>query len=264
MHSRTVLAMIAMVFAAGQAAGACAPLRLGYVNQHRPPFAIGAGSAVPPAAGASVDLVQEIGAAATCKVIPVRLPPLRLRAALESGAIDAMLLDAGDADLLQFALPLNKTGQLDRERALPMYTVVFVHTEDKLKAEADMAAYFSTHTLGVNNGASLAGKLRTLGMLVDDGAHDTARNLEKLARRRIDGYAGTLVSPDGMDKVVAAQYGAQLQRLDKPLRMHHFWLAFTKGYYAKNKAEVETMWDWMRVHGAERFAALVKKYEAPQ
>ena len=262
MHARQLVAMAALSMMAVQACQACAPIRLGYVNQHRPPFSFGTGSVVPPAAGATLDLVRDIGATTACQVTGVRLPPLRLRAALESGAIDAMLLDAADTDLPLFALPLTKAGQLDRERALPMYTVVFVRAEDKHSADADPMAYFSTHTLGVNNGASLAIKLRALGMLVDDGAHDTARNLEKLARRRIDGYAGTLVYPEGMDKTAAAQYGTQLARLDKPLRMHHFWLAFSRSYYVANRSDADAMWESMRLNGAERFTALVKKYEA--
>jgi hypothetical protein len=262
MRSAHVVAVILMVLAAGPAAGSCTPLRLGYVNQHRPPFAIGAGSFVPPAAGASVDLVREAGVSAGCSIVAVRLPPLRLRAALESGAIDAMLLDASEADTAHFALPIAKNGQLDRDRALPMYTMVYVRVQDKAAADADPAAFFATQVLGVNNGASLAGKLRAAGMRIDDGAQDTPRNLEKLVRQRIGGYAATGVSPEGIDRAVAAHYGNQVARLDKPLRIHHFWLATTRRWYAGNRDQAEAIWDWIGAHGQDRFIALVKKYEA--
>ncbi len=256
-----ILSSILLLLVASDAFGACAPIRLGYVDQHRPPFAVGTGRAVPAAPGATLDLVREIGASQGCAVIGVRLPPMRLRKALQSGAIDAMLMDADSADAAEFALPQASRGEPDPARALPMFTMVYVHAQDKIAAERDPAAWFAGHTLGVNNGASLAGKLRALGIRIDDGAHDTARNLEKLIRRRLDGYAATVVAPDNMDQAVAAKFGDKLARLDKPLRMQHFWLAFTRAYHVQNRAAVEAMWDWVGVHGHRRFVALARQYE---
>ncbi|HEY0063844.1 MAG TPA: hypothetical protein VGC21_17130 [Telluria sp.] len=98
------------------------------------------------------------------------------------------------------------------------------------------------------------------GILVDDGAHDGARNLEKLARARIDGYAATMVAPNKMDASVAAKFGTQLMRLKTPLRVHHFWLAFSKTYYAGNQEAVDTMWIWMGAHADQRFNWHVDQY----
>lgn len=261
MRAAHLMSLVTMLLATAHAGGACTPLRLGYVNQHRPPYFIGSSSAEAAAPGATVELIRDVASSAGCGVTSVRLPPLRLRKAMDSNAIDAMLMDAAENDVLQYALPLTTGGKLDEARAVRMYTVVFVRANDKLAADTDPRHYFSTHKLGMNNGATLATQLRRAGYTVDDGATDAVRNLEKLARGRIDGYAATMVAPDSADSRIAATHGKQIVRLDTPLRTHNFWLAFTKAYYDSNRKQVDTMWSWMGTHGHEQFSARVKQYE---
>jgi polar amino acid transport system substrate-binding protein len=134
---------------------------------------------------------------------------------------------AAGSDLADFALPQLSSGKLDADRAMRMYTVVFVRARD----------------------------------MIPDGGHDGPRNLEKLARGRIDGYAATLVSPTRMDAYIAARFGKQLLQLAQPLRIHHFWLGFSKRYYERNRPQVEAMWNWMGAHGHARFVELVEQYE---
>jgi hypothetical protein len=249
---------------AGEAWAACAPLRVGIVDQHRPPYFIGRGAVEAARPGATVELLREAGASAGCKVVSVRLPALRLRHALETGTIDAMLMEAGTEDAQAFALPLDAGGHADTARGLPMFTMAFVRAADKAAADADPALFFATRTLGVNNGATLAVKLRKEGLRVDDGAADSARNLEKLARGRIDGYAAIMVAPTDADANVAALYGEQLQRMERPLRTQHFWLVFTRSYQHSNRAQVDAMWDWLGTRGHARFVALVGQYNKPR
>lgn len=260
MHAAHIVAILAMLLAIDHASGMCTPLRLGYVNQHRPPYFLGSGSAESRAPGASVDLMRDVAASAGCRIISVRLPPLRLRKAMDNDSIDAMLMAAGQSDVSHYALPLTKNGRLDEARAIPMYTVVFVRADDKLPANTDPQHYFASHRLGMNNGSTLAAQLRTMGFTIDDGAHDGARNLEKLARGRIDGYAATLVTPGQLDASIAASFGKQIVRLDTPLRTHHFWLAFTKRYHDRHRDAVETMWNWVGEHGHQRFVERVNEY----
>lgn len=256
-----VLAATVMALAACNVAAACA-IKVGYIDQHRPPYYMGSGAAVPAKAGASIELIRDIAASAGCEVTLVRLPLLRLRAALASGAIDAMPMDASDDDAARFALPKDKAGKLDRIKALRYNTVVFVRASDKLAAETDPAVYFKTHILGVNHGASMVLQLQAQGYKIDEGALDAPRNLEKLVRKRIDGYGASVIAVGDFDRVVAASFGDRVVRLQKPLRVTNIWLAVSKGYYEKNAKQTETMWNWIGTHSAARFTALVKKYEA--
>jgi hypothetical protein len=261
MRSLNVFAAIAIALAAGQAVAACAPVRVGYIDQHRPPYYMGAGAVVPARAGASIELIREIVASAGCDAIFVRLPLLRMRAALIAGTIDAMPMDASEDDALLVALPKDKAGRLDRSRALRYHTVVFVRAADQLPADTDPAVYFKTHTLGVNHGASMVPQLQAHGYQVDEGALDAPRNLQKLLRKRVDGYGASLVAVGDMDGVVAASFGAQVLRLQKPLRVTNIWLGVSKAYFEKNPRQTEVMWNWVGAHSAARFATLVKKYE---
>jgi hypothetical protein len=261
MRTARVLTFLAILLAFGHASCACMPIKLGYVNLHRPPYFLGAGSVEAPNPGATVQLVRDIAASAGCTVVSVRLPPLRLRQALSNAVIDAMLMDASDSDLVRYALPQSHNGELDAKRAIPMYTVVFVRADDRIPSDTDPNSYFINHRLGMNNGATLAEQLRKQGAKVDDGAQDGARNLEKLVRGRIDGYAATMVSPTQMDAFVGATFGKQLVRLGTSLRVHHFWLAFNRRYYEDNRSEVEAMWAWIGVHGHKRFVDLVEQYQ---
>lgn len=261
MRSLKVFAAIAIALTAGQAVAACAGIRIGYIDQHRPPYYLGAGAVVPAKAGASIELIREIAASAGCDAVFVRLPLLRMRAALIAGKIDAMPMDASESDAQLFALPKNKAGRLDRSKALNYHTVVFVRAADQLPADTDPAMYFKTHTLGVNHGASMVPQLQATGYKIDEGALDAPRNLEKLLRKRVDGYAASLVAVGDMDGVVAARFGTQLVRLHKPLRVTNIWLGISKAYYEKNPRQSEVMWNWIGAHSAARFTTLVKKYE---
>lgn len=261
MRKADLLSCLAMLLAIDYANCACMPVRLGYVNQHRPPYFLGVGSVEASPPGAAVELIRDVAAVAGCQVVSVRFPPLRLRQALDNGEIDAMLMDASDTDLGTYALPQSHNGKLDAERAVRMYTVVFVRADDKIPPDADPRTYFLTRRLGMNNGATLAAQLRTRGFAIDDGAQDGARNLEKLVRGRIDGYAATLASPTHMDAFIAATYGMKLVRLEAPLQIHNFWLGFSKRYYERNRPNVEAMWGWIGSHGHTRFVELVEKYQ---
>jgi hypothetical protein len=257
-----ILSSILLLLVSNEARGACAPLKFGYVDQHRPPYYMGSGPLEPELPGASVELVHDIIGSARCPHSSLRLPHRRLRPALEQGLIQAMPLDASDADTALYALPLDRNGKLDAERALRMVTVVYVRADDAEARSADPLQYFRKHQLGVTLGSPFVAFARQEGLAIDDGALDAVRNLEKLKRRRIDGFAAGVVSETDLDAVVAAQFGGDIVRHDKLLRKHHVWLAFNKDYYASNKADVEAMWHWIASHGHGRLAKLLKKYDA--
>lgn len=253
--------MLGLMLAAGSAVAACAPLRLGYVDQHRPPYFLGSGNSEASPPGAAVDVIREAAAIAGCKVTAVRLPPARLRAALKAGTIDVMSMEAVDADKDLYALPLDAAGKLDVAKALRVHTVVFVRANDTALRSLDPAREFGQRWLGSNHAAPLVAQLRKQGFRVDDGALDTERNLEKLMRNRIDGYAISVAAPGDMDNWVAAKYGNAIVRLERPVQTNNIWLAMSKDYQARHPAQVAAMWDWVAQNGRQRFTKLVRKYD---
>jgi hypothetical protein len=263
MRAPNVLLTLAMMVATSGAHAACAPFRFGYIDQNRPPYYLGNGSAEATPPGASIELIREIAASAGCSVSTVRLPVPRIRLALAAGAlIDAAPVDPNGSDAADFAFPLDRNGKVDSERALHLVTVAFVRAADKLPAETDPARYFVGRKVGTIHGASYAALLRAGGILVDDGAVDTVRNLDKVRLERCDAYVVSLSAASDLDAFVAAHYKGEIVRLDKPVHTTHLYLAMNKAYYARNSEQVEAMWNWIGQHGQQRFAELLKHYEA--
>lgn len=248
---------------AGSCAAACAPLRMGYVDQHRPPYYLGSGNAEAAPAGASVDLMREAAASAGCAVVTVRLPHARLRGALKSGLIDAMWMEARESDKDQYALPADPSGKLDAGKALQVHTIIFVRAGDAALRGGDPARHFERRWLGTNHAAPLIAPLRQLGFRVDDGALDAERNLEKLLRNRIDGYAISVAAPADMDGWVATRFGNAIVRIDQPVYTNDIWLAVSKDYHTRNPAQVAAMWNWVAGNGRSRFARIIRKYDRP-
>ena len=260
MRRLDLIAMAMLTLAAGGAGAAC-KLKVGYTNLETPPYYLGSGPVEATPAGASVDLIREAAASVGCTVISVRLPPLRVPAALEAGTIDFAPLGAKAGEGLQIAYPLDNDGQPDRERSMQMHTVVFVRKADGYAKDADAVRLLKGKKVGTTHGSAYAAALRQLGFDVDEGASNTLRNFDKLMLRRLDGFAVALVNPGDMDAVIAARYHGELMRFDKPIRSSQIWLPSSKAFYASQRETTEAIWAWIGSKGSIRFAQILKKYD---
>lgn len=264
MRTSTIVCFMFLAFQAAAALGACDPVRLAYVDQHRPPYYLGTGNKPASPPGASVDLLNEIVASVGCTVSVSRLPYLRVRTALEANLIDAAPLAAEGQDSEQFAFPLDKSGKPDTTKAMRMHTFLFMRASDKVAADGDPLQLLAGKRIGVVHGAAITRPLRELGLQVDDGAANAHRNVEKLMLGRIDVFAISLITPTDVDALVAARYGKEIVRIDKPAQTMHMWLAFSKPYYAQHRERVEAMWRWVGNNGNTRFGELLRKYDKAQ
>jgi hypothetical protein len=252
---------LALALLANSAMAACAPVKVGYSNQHVPPYYMGSGQAESKPPGAAVELIREMLALRGCRMISVRLPPLRIRQALEAGTIDIAPASAPTEESKTTAYPQDKHGALDRERSLKMYTMVFVRAEDKLARDGDPLKLLAGKKLATNFGAPYAAPLRQQGFEVDDGALNMERNFDKLMRHRVDAVIISMTAPNDMDAVVLADHGSSIVRLEKPIRQAHIWIATSRQFYNKNRETAESIWTWLGANGRNRFAQLLKKYD---
>ncbi len=261
MRALHALTSITLMLAFQGAQASCALVRFGYVDQHRPPYYMGNGQTEPKPPGATIDLVRETVTSAGCPLQMVRLPVPRVRQSLELGTIDAAPIDASSKDVATFAFPLDKNGNVNKDKAFQLVTIVFVRASDKIAKDTLPLAYFKTKRLGTVHGAPYAVTLRQAGIEVDDGALDAMRNLDKLMRGRIDGFAVALTSAHDMDSYIEERFGKDIVRLEVPLRTTHVWMAFNKTYYANNREHVEAMWTWFEKNGRRRFNEYLKNYD---
>lgn len=260
MNFRTIIIVMAVVTRTGYAAAVCEPIRIGYVNQERPPYYLGAGSEVPAKPGASAELFQRFAASVGCDASLRRLPVNRIIPSLAAGQLDFAPLDTSSKDIADLVFPRDKNNQLDFPRAVPINIVVFVRSADQIPPATEAAKYFQDRLLGVTLGATYRTRIQGLGLKIDSGAVDIARNFEKLRLSRIDGFAVSVTSPGDMDSYVAQKYKGAIVRLTQPLFTDHIWLAASKSYYAAHQVQVEKMWTWLGSAGKREYFNLLKEY----
>jgi hypothetical protein len=259
MKFRTVIIVLAVVTRIGGAAAACEPIRIGYVNQERPPYYLGAGT-VPAKPGASAELFQRFAGSVGCEASLRRLPVNRIIPSLAAGQLDFAPLDSSSKDIPELAFPRDKHNQLDFARAVPINIVVFVRSADQIPPATEPAKYFQGRLLGVTLGATYRTRILNLGLKIDSGAVDVTRNLDKLRLSRIDGFAVSVTSPGDMDSYVAQKYKGVIVRLTQPLFTDHIWIAASASYYAAHPAQVEKMWTWLGSAGKREYFNLLKEY----
>ncbi|WP_229210308.1 hypothetical protein [Duganella sp. CF517] len=252
--------LLAALLAPAAAGAACIPVRVGYMDQHRPPYWLGEGSDVPDPPGAAVDLMHDavLGAGFGCAPVWVRLPIARLRVALASGDIDMSPLGELPSYPPGIALPRDKAGNIDLDRAMHNALIVLVRAGDKLPASTVPMQHFKGKLLGVAQGQSYAPRLREAGLTIDDGARDLERNLEKLRLGRVDGVVVAAVSPAHLKATLARYKGAVVQ-LPQPLINTRVWLAFNDNFYRAHPAQVEALWTWLDVN-RHRLGYVMQKY----
>lgn len=239
--------------------GACAPMRVAYLDQDRPPYWLGDGEQVPEPPGVGVEFLRAAAAGLKCPLVLVRLPVLRVASALQSGEIDFAPIEERSGYPSGYVFPRDKDGALDRDRSIQTSAIVFVRAADHLPAELNPQRYFQGRLLGTTLGAAYGAALREAGFGIDDGARDLARNVDKLRLRRVDGVVLTLAQPGDMDAVLAARYGDEVVRLRTPLASNRVWLATNPQYYRAHREQVEALWNWI---GSNRgkLGGLLEKY----
>ncbi|MET0322846.1 MAG: hypothetical protein ABW069_19160 [Duganella sp.] len=245
------------------AADACVPLRVGYLDQHRPPYWIGEGATVPEPPGAGVDLMHDavVASGFGCEPAWVRLPAARLRLALANGDIDMSPLGEMATYPAGIALPRDKAGNIDLDRAMHNTLIVLVRAGDKLPPATQPMVYFKGKVLGAPQGLSTTPRLREAGLTIDDGGRDLERNIEKLRLGRVDGVIVSAVSPEHLKSTLERYRGAIVQ-LPQPLINTRVWLAFNDSYYRAHRSQVEALWTWLDVNRG-RLGYVMQRYRKP-
>jgi ABC-type amino acid transport substrate-binding protein len=258
---RLAVALAFLAAAPGHSAEPCAPVRVAYTDRHAPPFYVGSGDTVPDKPGAGVELIRKMIASTGCTVTFVRVPVARIRVALAEGSVDMAPLNATPSDAAIAAMPLGPDGKPDPRRSLEATTYLFVRGADTIPADVDTVAHFKGRRLGMIQGIAYAAQLRAEGYLVDAGATDLDRNIEKLLMGRVDAYAATVTAPTDLDAVLRVRYGDKVRRLERPIRSSRTFLAASRQYYAAHAARVDAMWQWIGAHGRNQLTALIHEYE---
>ena len=254
----TVAALLAL--AANNVHAACGTIRFAYPDQHRPPYWMGNGASVPDPAGASVDWIREFAASSGCAIELVRLPVMRLRVALASGAVDFVPVDITADGQPGVVIPRDAQGKPDTRRAISLVVVAFVRAKDGYARDVDPMDMVRGKRVGIMYGSSYGAQLEKAGAKLDQGAPTVPTNFDKLQLGRIDAFVVPMIAASDMDKYVAERYKGQLVRLDKPVLKSFNWIATNPAYYETHRRDVDTLWNWLGTDGNKRFNLLLRKY----
>jgi len=258
MKCQAFLALLLLI--AGNAFADCGTIRIAYPDQHRPPYWMGNGATVPDPPGASVEFLRELAASGGCSVTLVRLPMMRLRSSLVSGAVDMAPVDITADGQPGIVMPRDAQGKPDTKRATTLAVVAFVRARDGLAHDADPMEVVRGKRVGVMYGSSYAQRLEKAGAILDQGAPTVPSNFDKLQLGRIDFAVVPLLVASDMDKYVADHYKGELVRLEKPVFKSFNWVATNPDFYAAHRREVESLWNWIGTDGNKRFNQLIRKY----
>lgn len=234
-------------------------IRVAYPDRERPPYYFGNGSAVPEIAGAGVDLLRAAVRGVGCTAELIRLPTARIKFALISGSVDLAPVDLRDGEEPYSALPM-KAGQPDTRRGMRVTAVAYVRAADGLPANINPRIHFKSRTLATNQGSPLGEQLRDEGYKIDDGAPDAYSNMDKVALKRVDGFAISIANIEAMDAAIAARHGGNLVRLATPMRTSTLWLSAGNAYFAQHGEQVESVWNWWSENAARKLVEFVKNY----
>ncbi|MTW10589.1 transporter substrate-binding domain-containing protein [Pseudoduganella eburnea] len=248
------------LLAAANAFADCGTIRIGYPDQHRPPYWMGNGPTVPEPPGAAVDFLRELAASGGCTVELVRLPMMRLRSSLISGAVDMAPVDITADGQPGIVMPRDPQGKPDTKRATTLALVAFVRAKDGFMHDADPMDLVRGKRVGVMYGSSYAKRLESAGAILDQGGPTVPSNFDKLQLGRIDAFVVPLLVATDMDKYVAERYKGELVRLEKPVLKSFNWIATNPAYYGAHRRDVDTLWNWIGTDGNKRFNQLLRKY----
>lgn len=260
MKCKAFIAAALSLLLASNAFAACGTIRVGYPDQHRPPYWMGNGPRVPEPAGASVDWIRELAASGGCPLELVRLPMLRLRSALVSGAVDFVPVDITADGQPGIVIPRDAQGKPDIKRATTLVLVVFVRAKVGYSRDAEPMELVRGKRVGVMYGSSYAARLEKAGAILDQGAPTVPSNFDKLQLGRIDAFVVPLLVASDMDKYIADHYKGELVRLEKPVYKSFNWIATNTAYYEAHQRDVDALWNWIGAEGNKRFNQLLRKY----
>lgn len=114
--------------------------------------------------------------------------------------------------------------------------------------------------LAGSNTVAVAHALAARGVPMDDNGKSLAINFAKMMGGRSDMTAGFEV--EGRRLLTLPQFSGKIEMLPAPLLEGNYYLAVSKSYYARNRRQVEAIWDAIgRLNAGERLHQSAKTLE---
>ena len=205
-------------------------------------------------------LVNNVAKSLGISIQVVALPWKRCVESVRLGKIDAMI-GGGDAPQNRVLAVFPMFGKLaDARRSLGTARTMVVR---RAGSKVDWNGKSFVHLdkpVGVLMGLQvMKNAVLKFGGQLDDGAKTDDQNIRKLLQYRVDLLAGY---DNDLRKLIHSRYEGQVDILPVPLIESHYYLAFSKQYYAKHTKRVGTFWDKIESLRGTTVLKNLKKQEA--
>ncbi|HOV13147.1 MAG TPA: transporter substrate-binding domain-containing protein [Spirochaetota bacterium] len=214
-------------------------LKIGYVDEPLPPFAMGTGTTQPNPPGIYIDIINQVAKDLGISVIYKRQPVKRVQLSIEEGLFDAYFSLSYKPERLKLGQYPMKNGTIDGSRRIGAVSYFLYKLEDSPLEWDGKTIKNVDKEIGANLGFSVAEDLRKMGYQVSE-TKTTGSNLKKLQLGVISAFAGQDVDTDALIKT--GKYG-KIVKIQIPLSTKHYFIIFSNQFMKDNSAIAEKFWD---------------------
>lgn len=195
------------------------------------------------------------------KVELVPLPWKRCLDDAKNGAIDGVLKISFSADRTEFLVYPMAGDKPDASKRLLNDSYSLYRVKGSTAVSWDGKVLKADGAIGAQSGFSVVKQLQTLGARVDDSIRSADANLTKLVGGRV---AAVALQTDEGDISLAsnAELTGKLEKMTPVLVEKPYFVAFSKQFYAKDKAATQKLWDAIAVaRESSEYKDIVKKFK---
>jgi polar amino acid transport system substrate-binding protein len=233
----TVLAIAVSLGSSWPAGADPLSVSVAYGDVASPPWFLGDGTAVPPAPGVAVLLLNAAMSACHLQATYSRWPDKRLYASMAENRFDAAFMFSYSKARERFFVYPMQGNDPDPERRITSFVYSFYVAQDS-PAHWNGRELEGASVVGVNTGWSIGTDLAAKGMTVEE-APTTDVNFRKLQAGRIAAYA----TQDHVgDHYLESHQGLAVTKLQPPISRKDYYVVFGKAWYAQHKADGDCLW----------------------
>lgn len=255
---RTLMAWLFGACLLSSGASAAEVLRAAYEDKPLPPFYMGAGVEIDPAApGVSVELLREAAQAAGIDIQFERMPWTRCLKSLQRGEVDAIFNASFKEERLEAGVYPMVGGKPDPSRRITTLAYMLYRLKGgPVTWDGKTIGGLGDSPVGAQAGYSVVEDLTHMGVKPEEAA-DTLTNFKKLASNRIRAVAQLEASGDA---ALAGGAFPSIEKVKQPLITKDYFLMFSHQYYGANKDAAERLWGKLAEIRDRRSPALFAKY----
>lgn len=233
--------------------------RLAYSDVNTYPYQMGDGLEIMQPAGIAIDIIKQAAQDVGITVEFHRLPNKRVLLELQNGVIDGAFIFSHNQERQVFADYPTKNGVPDPARRLAKLSY-YLYRNKAGSVDWDGQKFWHLHgPVGANAGYSIIGDLKKWGVTVEE-AKNNEQNFHKLRLGRLAAVA----AQDHVADLYLQRSGARdVEKLPRPLAEKDYYLIFNHNFAAKNRGQVEQLWNRIGAIRDNMTRTLLPHYPVP-